>query len=578
MEHQHPSPKALGKRRAVFPSNDPLQHPALRVPSRSSALVSRYEAGFDFHCPLKGHTSCVNALSFSSHDGGQWLASGGDDKSVFLWRTSGNLSAEQPRGTYRGARSNIFTIDFTSDGMKLLSGGNDHMVLLHDIETGGTTSSSAHPPKDLWNHDAGVKRVCCHPQNPHLFLSAAEDGCIRSFDLRTDMGVVAILSEQAEFNDVAYNPLTPEVFAAADGFGRITLQDGRMAFAGSVDDSRVAKEVCVRQYATSLCEPIKKTGEWPPPTTGDEASFRANIGSFDSASLAFDSSGTYLCATITRYLPTLFDVSDEFPIATFTTDLDRSVETLPRGYSNTCTTKHGSFGGTLQDGLYYTAGSDDFRAYVWSVPPLHVLKDRRYYSGSSKPQKTERGNYIAFTKLTEEPEDEERYSVPTQVFEPSAVLQGHRSIVNTALFHPTLPLIFTSGVEKVIFAHSGSPFNPDTQSERTLFQPRERRGRGLPDPEETGSTTEDLGVLEYFDHLLIKDEERWLKVREGSTVFPTTLEDSDDEDDDSDLEDFFMENVLGLVPVDSDELDSDELEALESSEDEEDVEHDENVE
>lgn len=54
---------------------------------------------------------------------------------------------------------------------------------------------------------------------------------------------------------------------------------------------------------------------------------------------------------------------------------------LAIGYRDTTTTKHGSFGGgpgaTAGDGLYYAAGSDDHRAYVWEVPSVEKLKAQR---------------------------------------------------------------------------------------------------------------------------------------------------------------------------------------------------------
>lgn len=42
------------------------------------------------------------------------------------------------------------------------------------------------------------------------------------------------------------------------------------------------------------------------------------------------------------------------------------------------TIKHGSFGGpSLETDDLYVAGSDDFRGYVWKIPPLAVLEEQR---------------------------------------------------------------------------------------------------------------------------------------------------------------------------------------------------------
>ena len=40
--------------------------------------------------------------------------------------------------------------------------------------------------------------------------------------------------------------------------------------------------------------------------------------------------------------------------------------------------KHGSFGGPgLESDDLFASGSDDFRGYVWKIPPLSVLKEQR---------------------------------------------------------------------------------------------------------------------------------------------------------------------------------------------------------
>lgn len=44
-------------------------------------------------------------------------------------------------------------------------------------------------------------------------------------------------------------------------------------------------------------------------------------------------------------------------------------------------------------------------------------------------------------------------TVPAALDVPRAILTGHRSVVNSALFHPTLPWLYTAGVEKVIVRH-----------------------------------------------------------------------------------------------------------------------------
>ena len=47
-------------------------------------------------------------------------------------------------------------------------------------------------------------------------------------------------------------------------------------------------------------------------------------------------------------------------------------------YTKLIAIKHGSFGGPgLETDDLYASGSDDFRGYVWKIPPLSVLKEQR---------------------------------------------------------------------------------------------------------------------------------------------------------------------------------------------------------
>ena len=60
---------------------------------------------------------------------------------------------------------------------RVVSGGNDEKVLIHDLHTEKIL--------DVFPHDEPVYCIACHPQNPDLFATACSDGRILVFDLRT---------------------------------------------------------------------------------------------------------------------------------------------------------------------------------------------------------------------------------------------------------------------------------------------------------------------------------------------------------------------------------------------------------
>lgn len=130
---------------------------------------------------------------------------------------------------------------------------------------------------------------------------------------------------------------------------------------------------------------------------------------------------------------------------------------------------------------------------------------------------------------------------PTLVSPASAVLTGHRSVVNTALFHPTLPLLYTAGVEKIIVQYG--PAATSSHSGRWRFVPREPKPHfshpGLDGPSDPaddpnplpGETPqarelrlrqEDPQVLQYFDGLV---------EAEGEDMLWDESDDTDDDDD-----------------------------------------------
>ena len=146
---------------------------------------------------------------------------------------------------------------------------------------------------------------------------------------------------------------------------------------------------------------------------------------------------------------------------------------------------------------------------------------------------------------------------PTLVSPASAVLTGHRSVVNTALFHPTLPLLYTAGVEKIIVQHGHGPAATSSHSGRWRFVPREPKPHfshpGLdgpsdpaddPDPlpgetpqaREQRLRQEDAQVLQYFDGLVEAEGDDMLWNESDDTDDDT--DDDDNEDDDSDHEEY----------------------------------------
>ncbi|GAA6048581.1 hypothetical protein JCM3770_002039 [Rhodotorula araucariae] len=501
---------------------NPLRPAALRRLDLATSLFTAPGA-YSRQTALAAHHSCVNALALSRPDP-RWLATGGDDTRLLLWDThhidhDHSGLAPDPQACYRGARSNIFSIAFSCDGARIFSAGNDAAILSHDLEASSSTfphplgDSEGVPPVDVWlDHDDSVMGLSAHPSNPALFLSASSDGALHAFDTRTSPGRVGTIVDMCGMNDIVHHPITPELFVYSAEHGQMGLIDGRMGWgAASGEDgreARIAREVAVVQYDTTVARQDRGGALTKLETA------RPNVSSG-----AITPSGSLVCATLSGHLPTLFELSSATPLACFSSPApatapvtDSAPRDFPRGYRNTTTTKHGSFGGGSGAepgrGLYYAAGSDDFRAYVWAVPSVEALREGRRAVGEK-----DLGDRVA------------------AIAPASQILTGHRSVVNTALFHPALPVLYTAGVEKLVVRHApaaatATDTGTDTPSpsRRWAYAPRAPAthashpgligpadaalaAAGSEGPESAGERerrlrAEDVGVLEYFDGLV----------------------------------------------------------------------------
>jgi WD repeat-containing protein 22 len=82
--------------------------------------------------------------------------------------------------------------------------------------------------------------------------------------------------------------------------------------------------------------------------------------------------------------------------------------------------KHGSFGGSgLTKDEYYSAGSDDFRGYVWKVPDIADLIERRLEVSANDWVAQDSPQNIGFSEGMWEP----RY-VPADLSRPIFRLNG----------------------------------------------------------------------------------------------------------------------------------------------------------
>lgn len=83
-------------------------------------------------CPYgDNHYKQFEFIAFSHHS-----HTGGDDRRILLWRMADAMAGTgRPVTMEKQHQSNIFSLAVTHDNAKILSGGNDDQVMVHDLRT-----------------------------------------------------------------------------------------------------------------------------------------------------------------------------------------------------------------------------------------------------------------------------------------------------------------------------------------------------------------------------------------------------------------------------------------------------------
>ncbi|WAR60465.1 hypothetical protein PtB15_9B404 [Puccinia triticina] len=435
-----------------------------------------------------------------------------------------------PVASFDGPAANVFSIDFSADGRRLAAAGLDSRIFIYDPSRSSAPSSSSQGHSALsvlTPHTESCRRVAFHPQESTCLLSAAEDGHVFHHDLRTPEKTTsrALLEARAQYTDLCWNPVSTDLFIASTGH-TIKLYDRRKL--GSAPTTNVNRYLV--SYTTNLIKPKPLL----------------RIGHPEISSVTIDPSGQLLGVMMSKWYPTIWTMDDPNPLAVL-----KSEPTVPVGgesqvgFRDVCTIKHGAFSNKVHsDSTYFAGGSDDFRCYGWKLPAISEMESKRHEVERLSDWMNETtADTFAYGNKT--------ITVPVTISDTSLKLHGHRSIPNSLIFHPYLPLICTSGVEKLVKVHSArrvgwyphqtshSRAQPTSTTVRRkmsvadripfIFGPSHRSQQlSSARPEE-----EDLETLAMFDALLEREKEV------GEHSLWMGLEQPDDELDDEDDDGYF---------------------------------------
>ncbi|KAI9146303.1 WD40-repeat-containing domain protein [Paraphysoderma sedebokerense] len=490
------------------------------------ALLRRDNCSFPYFRDIKGHYGCVNALSFN--EDGSLLISGSDDRRVLLWKFENLLHYNDndpvPLKEFRGHESNIFGCIFDHSSRHIISFSNDHTIIRYDIEKESTTSRTHR----LHEHSDTVTRISLQPGSDHVLLSSSDDQTILLWDFRCAISCQGMIELDSGQTCVRFHP-NAQNFLSSSSTGDLCLWDIRNGleprFSFPKRERKPTRPKPVLKYCTNI-------------EVLNNQKLRKNQREIQSCS--FSSDGSTILTLTHKFNPMIYKTNDPLPHAWFSDypegDMEQS-RTLPvRKFTNLCTAKSPCFAGLGGD-EYIICGSDDFNVYMWKIPSeTEIMKNRNIIKSVND---VERGSVVVMGK--------DGIVLPMKVSGACGILEGHRSIPNTTIHHPHLPIILSSGVEKIIKVNSAFPF-PNAP------HPAPKRVRKTLDSADSGfsigqyimmnlmvdtlgleeSVEEDRHTLDYFDFLVSRPDLADEDFDSSDDDLATSDSSSDSEDDTDD--------------------------------------------
>jgi hypothetical protein len=301
-------------------------------------------------------------------------------------------------------------------------------VIVHDVKTLKMC--------DIFLHENAVLCISVHPAQSQIFATACESGELSLYDLRISNTTPIILATTSStlrslgssssyssscarymgggaFNSCSFNPIEPNLIAAANEISGVSLVDIRM------------KKTIMRYKTTASGSPIKKLTD-----------YKQNV-----MSVRFNSNGTHIAALRSKLRPVLYALNDDSPAYVFDHE----------EFKNSCTLKSCCFAGNNDQ--YFVSGSDDFGVYIWKIPdllPFNVEENVNNKENVLNDESDDECEDAVVDQLKLFTSNKPKFSSKSLISEAHLKLTGHRSIVNQCRYNKSFHLLATSGIEKII--------------------------------------------------------------------------------------------------------------------------------
>ncbi|XP_077285600.1 U5 small nuclear ribonucleoprotein 40 kDa protein [Arctopsyche grandis] len=172
------------------------------VSSREKAVVTttipRTSSLFSPIMLLEGHQGEVFSTEF--HPDGQYLASSGFDRQIFMWAVTGECENVSVMTGHTGA---IMELHFSRDGSNIFTCSTDMTLALWDVPTSQRI-------KKLRGHSAYVNSIHGNRRGPQMLVSGSDDSTVKIWDTRK-RNVVSTMNSNYQVTAVTFNDTSEQV-------------------------------------------------------------------------------------------------------------------------------------------------------------------------------------------------------------------------------------------------------------------------------------------------------------------------------------------------------------------------------
>ena len=180
--------------------------------------VSAYSKADQNDATFAGNEGAVWSVGFSPQ--GDRIVSGGVDGTVRLWQLDGTPAA----APFKGHEGSVLSVAFSPQGDRIVSGGEDGTVRLWQLD--GTPAAA--PFK---GHEGPVVSVAFSPQGDRI-VSGGDDGTVRLWQLDGTPAATPFKGHEGPVSSVAFSPQGDRIVSGGeDGTVRLWRLDGTPAAA-----------------------------------------------------------------------------------------------------------------------------------------------------------------------------------------------------------------------------------------------------------------------------------------------------------------------------------------------------------